>query len=258
MDNRRIKDLKERESFKMKISGLLKKKDFSTRNDLPEWLLTAYQDFHSTVTNPAFPCYFGMAAELGGELRYAFITQKDWSNLPQSLKSFLTFFREAADKRFALFVFIEPFKEEGSLADYRKQFWEVLQYLHEADEISWPDHAPREPDHYLWDFHFHGEPLFVIGNAPAFKQRKSRNLGEAMVIGFQPRRIFEKLDRLEKGRSISREKVRERLLEWDQFPVHPDISHFGDPLHREWKRFFITDDTKSTTSRCPFRHQEDK
>ena len=50
-----------------------------------------------------------------------------------------------------------------------------------------------------------------------------------MVLGFQPRRIFEGLKGTEKGGVMSREKVRERVEVWDQLPKHPDISHFGDP-----------------------------
>ncbi len=145
-----------------------------------------------------------------------------------------------------LFVFVEPFETEGSLEDYRKQFWEILQYLHEVDEIEWPAGKSRDPAHHLWDFRFHGEPIFVFGNAPAYKQRKTRDLGNAMVLGFQPRRIFEGLKGTEKGGVMSREKVRERVEVWDQLPKHPDISHFGDPsimngnsfsLAMTWSRF---------------------
>ena len=121
--------------------------------------------------------------------------------------------------------------------------------------MEWPVESPRDPDHYLWDFHFHGEPIFVFGNAPAYKQRKTRHLGNAMVLGFQPRRIFEGLKGTETGGMMSREKVRERVAVWDQLPKHPDISHFGDPTHNEWKQFFIGDDAKPIQGKCPFMHK---
>ena len=237
---------------------LLVKEDFKKRDDLPSWLYTAYENFHRTVTDKTFPCYFGMAAELGNELRYAYVSQNDWSNLPSALKSFLALFKTPQHPRHGLFVFVEPFETEGSLEDYRKQFWEILQYLHEIDEIDWPADSPRDPAHYLWDFRFHGEPIFAFGNAPAYKQRKTRDLGEAMVIGFQPRKIFKGLTGTEKGGVMSREKVRERVEVWDQLPKHPDISHFGDPTHNEWKQFFIGDDIEPITSKCPFLHKEMK
>lgn len=237
---------------------LLERKDFETRDDLPDWLISEYQTFHNIVTDKTFPCYFGMAGELGGELRYGYVTQDDWSNLPNILKSFLSLFDNPKHKRHGLFVFVEPFEVEGSIEDYRKQFWDILQYLHDVDDVEWPAESPRDPNHYLWDFRFHGEPIFAFGNAPAYKQRKTRHLGNSMVIGFQPRKIFEGLKGTEKGGIMSREKVRGRVEVWDQLPKHPDISHFGDPTHNEWKQFFIGDDSEPIVGKCPFLHREMK
>jgi len=238
--------------------ALLTKEDFSQRKDLPDWLIKEYNTFHKVVTDKTFPCYFGMGGELGGDLRYAYVTQDDWSNLPKALESFLTLFENPKHKRHGLFVFVEPFEIEGSLKEYEEQFWKVLQYLHDVDEVEWPSETPRDPGHYLWDFHFHGEPIFAFGNAPAYKQRKTRHLGNSLVIGFQPRKIFKRLTGTEKGGIMSREKVRERVEGWDQLPTHPDISHFGDPEHNEWKQFFIGDDSEPITSKCPFSHKDDK
>lgn len=244
------------EKMKTKEQSLLTKEDFHTRNDLPEWLYKEYQTFHQTVTDKTFPCFFGMRGELKGELRYAYVTQDDWSNLPSALINFLKLFQEPDAKRHGLFVFVEPLDTEGQLDDYRKQFWEILQYLHNVDEVSWPEDSPRDPDHYLWDFHFHGEPIFVFGNAPAYKKRKTRDLGNAMVLGFQPRRIFKGLEGTERTGVMSREQVRKRVEMWDQLPKHPDIGHYGDPTHHEWKQFFIGDDIEPIKGKCPFHHKE--
>ncbi len=100
-----------------------------------------------------------------------------------------------------------------------------------------------------------GEPIFAFGNAPAYKQRKTRNLGNSRIIGFQPRKIFKGLEGTEKGGIMSREKVRARVEKWDQLPKHPDISHFGDPDHNEWKQFFIGDDSEPIKGSCPFHHK---
>ena len=239
----------------MNNSPLLKKEDFLTNNQLPDWLIKEYETFKSTVTEKTFPCYFGKEAELGGDLRYAYITQNFWSNLPKALEKFLTLFENPQHKRHGLFVFVEPFEVEGSLEDYRKQFWDILQYIHEQDNTPWPEKSPKDPEHYLWDFHFGGEPIFVFGNAPAYKQRKTRDLGNAMVIGFQPRKIFKGLTGTEEGGIMSRQKVRERVEVWDKLPKHPDISHYGDPTHNEWKQFFIGDDIEPITHKCPFHHK---
>ncbi len=240
----------------MDHQSLLVKEDMTNPAIVPEWVLHEYQTFHDTVTDSTFPCYFGMKAENKGELRYAYLSHDDWSNLPKAVDQFLQLFRDPPFIRHGLFVFVEPEKGEQDIEYYRDYFWRILQYLHEEDPIPWPKESPRDPAHYLWDFHFAGEPIFAFGNAPAYKQRRTRNLGNSLVLGFQPRKIFKGLEGTEKGGIMSREKVRERTEAWDQLPTHPDISHFGDPTHNEWKQFFIGDDIEPLKGKCPFLHRE--
>lgn len=234
---------------------LLTKDDITNPAVVPEWVIHEYNTFHKTVTEKTFPCYFGMKAEKKDELRYAYITQDDWSNLPKAVEKFLALFKEPPYVRHGLFVFVEPEEEKDDLEHYRKNFWTILQNLHENDKQKWPDDKPKDPAHYLWDFHFGGEPIFVFGNAPAYKQRKTRNLSNSLILGFQPRKIFEGLEGTQKGGIMSREKVRERVEKWDNLPTHPDISHFGDPDHNEWKQFFIGDDAQPIQGECPFHHK---
>ena len=118
--------------------ALLTKEDFEIRGDLPEWLLKEYATFHNTITDKTFPCYFGMSGELKGELRYGYMSQDDWSSLPVIVKEFLSLFNDSKHKRHGLFVFVEPFETEGSLEQYRDEFWAILQYLHNMDEMEWP------------------------------------------------------------------------------------------------------------------------
>ncbi|TDL30745.1 YqcI/YcgG family protein [Jeotgalibacillus sp. S-D1] len=239
-------------------SKLLTKDDMEKHDDLPDWLIQEYKTFEETVTDDTFPCYFGMKGQKKGELRYAYISQEDWTNLPKALEEFLALFNEATKIKHGFFLFVEPFEKEGTLDDYQKQFWAILQYLHEQDQKEWPTDHPKDPEHFLWDFHFNGEPIFVFGNAPAYKQRKTRNLGNSLILGFQPRTIFQGLEGTQKGGVMSREKVRERVEKWDQLPKHPDISHYGDPTHNEWKQFFIGDDIEPIKGKCPFMHKDMK
>lgn len=234
---------------------LLTKEDMINPEIVPEWVIQEYKTFHDTVTDKTFPCYFGMTAEMRGELRYAYITQEDWSNLPEALESFIELFDAPKLIRHGLFVFVEPETDEKPLEHYREYFWNILQYLHKVDTKPWPKDYPTDPDHHLWAFSFAEEPFFVFGNAPAYKQRKTRNLGNSLVLGFQPRRIFEGLEGTSKGGIMSREKVRERVEKWDGLPTHPNISHYGDPEHREWKQYFIGDDIKPIEGKCPFHHK---
>ncbi|WP_416150406.1 YqcI/YcgG family protein [Salipaludibacillus sp. HK11] len=233
-------------------SRLLTQSDIINPEFHPDWFNREYETFKNIVTRKDFPCYFGQKAENRGELRYSYISHKDWSTLPGTLSSFLSLFNAPKLTRHGLFVFVEPEKEEKSIDYYRDYFWDILQYIHQQDRTSWPSDQPKDPDHYLWDFHFQEEPIFVFGNAPAYKQRKTRDLGNSLVLGFQPRRIFKGLEGTEPGGAMSREKVRERVEVWDNLPKHPDISHYGDSTHNEWKQFFIGDDAEPIKGKCPF------
>jgi len=232
---------------------LLTKEEMTNEMIVPKWVVQEYKNFREVVTNKTFPCYFGMSAEKKGELRYSYISHDNWNHLPDTLKEFNALFDpEKPLVRHGLFLFVEPEIEEKTIPYYREYFWDILQFLHMKDDQPWPKDYPTDPDHHLWAFSFAEEPYFVFGNAPAYKQRKTRDLGNSLILGFQPRRIFEGLEGTSKGGIMSREKVRERVEKWDQLPTHPNISHYGDPDHREWKQYFIGDDVKPMEGKCPF------
>lgn len=239
-----------------KNSFLLDRQSIHSRKDMPEWLVDEFETFSTIVADPTFPCYFGMTAFKRNELRYSYVESKDWSNLPSTLLEFLQLIKHQPLVRRGLFVFVEPETEERSLSYYRDYFWNLLQFLHEKDKHPWPRQIPVNPDHHLWEFSFGGEPIFAFGNAPAYKKRKTRHLGRSLVIGFQPRIIFEGLEGNRPNGAYSRQTVRERTEKWDGLPKHPNINHYGDPDHREWKQYFIGDDSKPIVGSCPFHVKE--
>ncbi|WP_100331235.1 YqcI/YcgG family protein [Bacillus xiapuensis] len=240
----------------VKSNDLLTKREITDPKLVPKWLIDEYRVFHQVVTNETFPCMFGMTAEKKGELRYAYVQHDDWSALPQALEEFVSLFDKSKPLiRHGLFVFVEPERKQRNLLYYRQYFWRILQYLHQSDTKPWPADYPQDPEHHLWAFSFAEEPFFVFGNAPAYKQRKTRNLGNSLVIGFQPRRIFQGLEGTSPGGMMSRQKVRERVEQWDQLPKHPNISYYGDPAHREWKQYFIGDDVAPIEGKCPFQQK---
>lgn len=237
---------------------LLKKEDISTSNQqLPNWALDAYKPFAETVTKRDFPCYFGIAAQKKGDLRYGFVPHDNWDDALKIINEFtkLMHTQEKAVRR-GLFLFFEPEETEQDLEYYRDYFWRFLQRLHEVDDIPWPAERPRDPDHFLFDYHIGGEAYFLFGNAPAYKQRITRDLGPSLVIGLQPRSIFEGLEGDKPAGTKSRGSVRDRVEKWDKLPKHPDIGHFGDHSHHEWKQYFIGDDAEPIQGGCPFHHRE--
>lgn len=235
---------------------LFTKEDMVNLEKVPNWVKEEYETFRDIVTDQTFPCYFGMSGEKRGELRYSYITHDNWSHLPETIEAFIRLFdNQKRMIRHGFFLFVEPELEEKSVDYYRNYFWDILQYLHNKDTKPWPSDYPKDPDHHLWAFSFAEEPFFAFGNAPAYKQRKTRDLGNSLVIGFQPRRIFKGLEGTSEGGVMSREKVRERVEKWDHLPKHPNISHYGDPEHREWKQYFIGDDVEPIHGKCPFHYK---
>ncbi|GAF21427.1 MULTISPECIES: YqcI/YcgG family protein [Shouchella] len=240
----------------MKASRLLTTEDM--RSDaVPAWVNESYEQYSNVVTDQTFPCFFGQKGERKGELRYSFLSHADWTSLPSTLTAFQSLMAKRPLIRRGLFVFIEPEEQEQTLDYYRRYFWDILQYLNDKDESVWPAHTPSDPNHHLWSFCFNGQSMFAFANTPAYKQRITRDLGQSMVIGFQPREIFQGLEGTEPKGHNSREAVRKRVEAWDQIPKHPDISHYGDVDHREWKQFFIGDDCVPITGACPFRAKND-
>ncbi|QXE00846.1 YqcI/YcgG family protein [Terribacillus sp. DMT04] len=237
---------------------LFEKNDIHADNkELPDWALKAYQPFAETVSKKDFPCYFGIAAQKKGDLRYGFIPHNDWKGALNVINAFTQLMHTQEKKvRRGLFLFFEPEKEEEDLAYYQDYFWRFLQELHEVDDVPWPLERPRDPDHFLFDYHIGGEAYFLFGNTPAYKQRITRDLGPSLVIGLQPRSIFDGLEGDKPAGVKSRGSVRERVEHWDQLPKHPDIGHFGDRDHREWKQYFIGDNAEPDLGKCPFHHKE--
>lgn len=225
--------------------------------DVPDWFMEEYKTFTDIITRSDFPCTFGMAGQKNNELRYSYIEHDDWAHLPETMRAFLDLFQNQERLiRHGFFLFVEPEREEQSLEYYRSYFWKVLQYLHEHDPSLWPADIPTDPDNHLWSFCFNDEDMFAFGNAPAYKQRKTRNLGNSLIIGFQPRRIFKGLEGTTKSGQKARERVRERVELWDELPKHPNISHYGDEDHREWRQFFIGDDIERIEGKCPFQYKK--
>jgi len=109
---------------KQTASYLLTKDTFENHPEsVPAWVNEEYRNFESVVTNPNFPCYFGMSGQQRGELRYGYITHDDWSSLLKTLEEFNGLFDEQ-DRliRHGFFLFVEPEEREQSLEYYRDYF----------------------------------------------------------------------------------------------------------------------------------------
>jgi FPC/CPF motif-containing protein YcgG len=217
---------------------------------VPEWLAGSYETLRGKVMDPAYPCFFGTQAEKRGEMFYSYVTGRDWSMLPATMRTFARLSALPQYQKNNIAIFFEPDREPRGHDAYREDFWRILQGLHDVDPDPAADSQP-DPDHADWEFSFAGVQMFVVCACPSFRVRHSRNLGPGMVLLFQPRSVF--IDKVT-NRVIglqARTEVRRRLERWDDIGAHPDLGFYGDPDNREWKQYFLPDDN-TAASRCPF------
>lgn len=233
---------------------LLLGRGLAAQSDTPSWLASSYQRFHELVIDPAYPCYFGSAAEKRGELYYTFVTDATVGTMPVTLETFLASADKAPTERRNLTVFFEPDDPPCPHGTYRQRFWSFLCLLHANDPCAWPEDVPTGTDDPDWEFAFAGRTIFVFGAAPSYEHRASRQLGPGMLILMQPRSSFFGVDGGVPAGIAARRKTRERIEAWDRMAPHPDLGIFGEKNNREWKQYFLPDDNAPENGRCPFRH----
>ena len=239
----------------MRESFLLEQADMLDPSRVPAWVTHEYRNFHEQVIAPGFPCHFGAMAEKNKELRYTCLKWNDLINLPATLEEFLHLSRSNPKARHNLTVFFEPEQDEKSFDFYQNRFWEVLNFLHKHDPKPWPQNVPRHPDDPLWEFCFDGEPFFLFTSSPAYKQRKSRNYGNCLMILFQPKRVFVGIESETSNGMKARHAIRSRLKVWDDgIELHPDMINPGEILTHRWKLYAFSDDDTPATGTCPFSH----
>lgn len=219
-------------------------------NEVPDWLAQAYADYRTRLDDPRYPCFFGQTAERQAEMFYT-----SGSDAPEAVSAAMSRFvelgRQAAYARFSLAMFFAPDPAMDSHEAFLQRFWGALQRLHAADAGPM---QPDDPDDPLWEFSFDGRKMFVVGTSPTYRMRRSRKLGDGMLLLFQPRELF--VDPVT-GQAIPaevRRRIHARMLDYDGMPVHPDIGFYGDPGNREWKQYVLPDDNTPTTGACPFHH----
>lgn len=217
---------------------------------LPDWFLESQAAFREQVLDPAYPCYFGTAAEKAGDLYYTYVDD-DPAGLLGNLVEFARLTEASPGRRLTLATFFPPAPPGTPHREYRQRVWRALQRLLDADPWAWPESEPADPEHPLWELSLGGNPYFVFAAAPSYRRRRSRNLGPSLVLLFQPRSAFFGIETDRPAGQRARQKIRSRLEAWDGVAAHADLRDYGDPEGREWKQIFLPDDDAPVRGRCP-------
>ena len=213
---------------------------------LGEWETRRYRAFDATMTDEEspFPCFFAVDAHEAGNLRYLFApsaaTDAGERTVAEGLAVYLDEAPDVASIT-SLAVFFEPPERELSVADYRDRFWDLLAGLRERDPEPWPDDVPTDPADPEWEFCFAGEPMFVVARAPCYDRRRSRYTPHGLELTVQPRWVFDGLGPDTKAGREARDRIRDRLAEYDAVPPHPDIGDYGAPGVHEWEQYALPD-----------------
>jgi FPC/CPF motif-containing protein YcgG len=232
---------------------LLTNADMTNPNLLPAWALNEFEVFHGKVTQEAFPCYFGTMGVKKDEIRYGVIGHDELDRLPGLLHNFMEFARENEEVRHAFIVFFEPESQPHDFEYYQKRFWDIVNYLHAHDPLSWPAHIPQDTDDPHWEFCFSGEAIFLFTGLPAYERRNSRRFGKGIMILFQPKRVFNGIEGATPGGIRARQVIRPKLQAYDGgMAMHPDFNVIDDKLAFRWKQYCASDDNRPAVGDCPF------
>jgi uncharacterized protein len=231
---------------------------------LPFWKQTSYQSFSSTLTTAenTFPCIPAIQGFLTNHLRFSFIEDPRQLHSAKELAEVLRAYGKCSrdtGKYASLVVFFETptdILEDYHVEDYRELFWTVLNHVTTFDEKAWPEEIPTDPSHHKWEFCFDGEPYFVFCATPAHLERKSRHF-PCLMLAFQPRWVFEKINNTTVFGRNMKKNIRKRLVDYDSVPVHPDLKWYGNENNQEWKQYFLGEDDRSP-SKCPFMKMKNK
>lgn len=222
-----------------------------------DWLGPAYAAFVSRLaeTKPAYPCYFGVRGQLEGNNWFAAMDDRmpDEFGIERLVASLLAFQWRAwqGPKRQSLIVFVGP-PRPATLCEERDRYWSLLSQLRTHDPQDWPEQIPRDPDDSAWQWCFAGEPWFTFLCSPAYRRRRSRNVGPCLTVVFQTRRVFDGLSGSTLAGRSAKARVRANLLAYDAVPPHRYLGDAGSSSAYKWRQYALPDEEGEGAASCPF------
>ncbi|WNI18920.1 YqcI/YcgG family protein [Actinacidiphila sp. ITFR-21] len=222
----------------------------------PDWGPDAARELVETLldTDRPFPCTFAVAAAKKQSLRFGFVEsphdESTWAPLAGILDDYLATYKQLG-KDTSLVVLFRPDERPGTLDHYFRQFWSVLQFLHDGDPQPWPASTPLDPEELWWEFSFGGTEIFVVCNTPAHVTRHSRH-NRGFMITFQPRWVFEGLEADTPRGAKARQVIRNRIRRFDGMEPAAALGNHGQEGNREWRQYFLPDTADGKVPDCPF------
>ncbi len=227
---------------------------------MPAWADGARENFVTRLLDdaaPGYPCHFGVRAQQQGRNAFAAFDRGDSSSagIERLAQVLLRFYERtrSGPRRTSLVVFVGPPEPQPSLERDRGEFWRILGALREHDPRPWPADQPADAADRRWQWCFNGEPWFVIACSPAYRARRSRNLGPCLTIVFQTLRVFEGLSGSTTPGKLAKQRIRAQLERYDLVGPHPHLGDSQQSSFFKWRQYSLPDDQATLPPEaCPF------
>jgi len=223
----------------------------------PDWATVSTSEFLRKVSDPNYPCYFGSASTKDKTLSFGFVSDLEDTepaeNLANVLRAYLGIAAIGPAKQ-SLVVFVGPPVFPVDIKTDYHRFWKLLSATSRHDTSPWPDAVPQDTADPMWQWCFAGRKWFVLACSPAYRLRRSRNLGPCLTLIFQlSDRVFEDLGGSTSAGKHAKATIRRRAATFDTISVHPHSGSENQSSVFKWRQYFLPDDdTQFEESACPF------
>lgn len=224
-----------------------------------DWRFDAFQKLDELLSDPAFPCLFGRRAWRDKSALLLFCSHVECGGTEHFRTGVqrYTEWVKATSVKERLFAPLIVFVNErlGSRREsHHNNAWKLLQGLLDADATPWPKNVPKDPNDPRWSFCFNGMQLFFNISTPAHETLRSRRLGNYLNFIVNPRENFDVVaSSQDKGGKLVRQKIRDRVSEYNAGFVPPELGFFGDRDNFEWKQFQLGEPDLPGPTSCPLK-----
>lgn len=217
------------------------------------WMQASSDQIGDKMQGTAFPCPFARLTYKKDAQQVAFVNQHAQGAMEQlrdQLVAYTEFVKADGSMFRPLVVFFKPEPLE-SVTDYHQKGWDILQMLHDHDASPWPESIPKDTEHFLWSFCFNGVALSVNVSNPLQAEHQARDLGNSMVLVFNPRQDFDAVAGPTRGGRQTRENIRAALERYESKPRGHTLGAYGDPDNLEWRQYTVAESNGLLPEHCP-------
>jgi len=206
------------------------------------------------IESEKFPCLFARKSWKSQNYNIAYVdyNENGFKEFFEALKDYTSYIKETDIKKRLLYPLIVIFKNSGKYHISHNFAWDALHWAIYKDDANWPDHINIDPDNSEWSVCFNSVELFINISSPLHKKLKSRNLGDNLVLIINPRNNFDFVanGNTKEGMMI-RDKIRNRIKEFNSGFVSEDLGYYGDINNLEWKQYQLEEDDLPRPTKCP-------